>query len=227
MNAPYDNRTENTRKRIMGNRKNYVVNRYYKSAEGNFYYYINSRGYLHVVKPCKIIEDGKISHYEIVDYLLKVDDTISETKCGGFYKTKEDCITAIESNLANEEKRKTITSGKYTFNIVKTIPDGYFIWNIGESMIDGYLPLCRLKAGNLQPFDDAREIDTDTLKAIETDEAQNILAAISGGEDNVIKMLKYINKYKKSKPGTYEYIKVKQMEKVLPIMLKIEGLITD
>ena len=100
MISPYDMRTENTRSRIMGNRNNYYVNKYYKSAEGNFYFYINQKGYYHIVKPCKIKYDGKFSHYEICDYILTKEDTVKETKSYGCYETREDCIVAIEKNMA-------------------------------------------------------------------------------------------------------------------------------
>ena len=40
---PYDYRTEKTRDRIYGDRMSYYPNKYYKSAEGNFYYYINTK----------------------------------------------------------------------------------------------------------------------------------------------------------------------------------------
>lgn len=102
MNSPYDVRTENTRNRIMGKRRSYYENKYYKSAEGNFYFYINRKGYYHIIKPCKIKYNGEFSHYEICDYLLTLEDTIKETKCGGYYATKEDCIASIEQNMAKD-----------------------------------------------------------------------------------------------------------------------------
>jgi len=104
MLSPYDSRTEVTRNRILGEDRqmyfSYHPNKYYRSAEGNFYFYINTKGFYHIVRPCKIKYDGEFSHYEIVDYLLKKDDTLKETKCCGNYKTKEDCIAKIEENLA-------------------------------------------------------------------------------------------------------------------------------
>lgn len=104
MLSPYNSKTEETRNRILGkDRQNYFsyrVNNYYRSAEGNFYFYINSKGFYHIVRPCRIKYDGVFSHYEIVDYLLTKDDTLKETKCCGNYKTKEECIAKIEENLA-------------------------------------------------------------------------------------------------------------------------------
>lgn len=92
---------------------------------------------------------------------------------------------------------ETITSGKHTFEIVDHIPGGYQIWNIGKNMVDGYLPLCRLKA--IQPFEGCTEIEPDTLKAIRTDGAQTILAAIGGGQNTIPEMERYIKRYSRSK----------------------------
>lgn len=102
MTSPYDNRTENTRNLIIGDRYSHYENKYYLSANGKFHYYINRKGYIHIVKPCRIRYDGEFSHYEISNYLLTPEDTIRETKCGGYYKTREECIAAIEENLAKD-----------------------------------------------------------------------------------------------------------------------------
>jgi hypothetical protein len=101
MIAPYDKRTEETRDRIMGDRRSYIPNKYYKSAEGEFYFYINTKGYYHIIKPCRIKYDGEFSHYEIRDCLLTKDNILKEVSCGGFYKTKDEVIEAIMENLAD------------------------------------------------------------------------------------------------------------------------------
>lgn len=100
MLSPYDIRTEEIRKRITGNMTSYYVNKYYKSAEGNFYFYINSKGWYHIIKPCRFKYDGEFSHYEIIDYLLTKENTLRESKYIGYFNTKEECIKAIEKNLA-------------------------------------------------------------------------------------------------------------------------------
>ena len=102
MLAPYDKRTEETRNNIKGDRKSYIPNKYYKSAKGNFYYFINTKGYYHIIKPCRMRLDGEISHYEIVDYLLTKDNMLRESSSYGYYNTKDDVIKAIEENLAND-----------------------------------------------------------------------------------------------------------------------------
>lgn len=115
---------------------------------------------------------------------------------------------------------KRITSGKYTFEIVDFVPLGYHIWNIGKNMIDGYLPLCRLKPQ--QPFIGATEVEIETLKAIKTDGAQKILAAIGGGQNTIDEMEKYIKKYRTPKPGTWSYIQKQRMIEALPYMKQLK-----
>jgi len=102
MLSPYDKRTEETRDRIFGDRKSYYPNKYYKSAEGNFYFYINTKGYYHIVRPCKIKYGEEFSHFEIRDLLLTKDNMLKEVSCGGYYKSLDDVIKAIEENLASD-----------------------------------------------------------------------------------------------------------------------------
>lgn len=115
---------------------------------------------------------------------------------------------------------ETIRVKDNVFEVVDVWPNGYEIWNIGTNMVDGYLPLCRISQN--QPFSGGRNIETDTLKAIKTEGAQLILAAIGGGVQTVEAMERYIKRYRNSKPGTYANHKVQQMIKALPYMKKIK-----
>lgn len=108
-----------------------------------------------------------------------------------------------------------ITSGQHEFELVDYVPHGYIVWNIGKNMIDGYLPLCRLSA--CQPFPGGRSIEVETLKAIKTDAAQIILAAIGIGPGTVKEMESYIEKH----PNKWG---VDRMKKALPYMRQIKGL---
>lgn len=114
----------------------------------------------------------------------------------------------------------TIKSGNDVFTVVDFVPLGYKIWNIGKNMIDGYLPLCR--PNPCQPFDGACCIERDTLKAIKTDGAQTILAAIGGGQDTIKKMENYIRRYADAKPGTYAHRQVERIKKALPYMYELK-----
>lgn len=117
------------------------------------------------------------------------------------------------------EEKKTITSGKHTFELVDHIPFGYLIWNIGKNMIDGYLPLCRLSAR--QPFPGGRAIEVDTLKAIQLEGAQIILAAVGYGPETPKEMEKYIIKYENQSRG-YRASAAERMKKALPLMRQFE-----
>ena len=91
--------------------------------------------------------------------------------------------------------KKTIEHNGRQFEIVENIPVNYIIWNIGENMVDGYLPLCELLAPELQEFKGGRSINTETLKAIKTDIAQDILTNIGVyGTQNPIKLQKKLDK---------------------------------
>ena len=114
----------------------------------------------------------------------------------------------------------TIKSGNNIFTIVENSPLGYKIWNIGNNMVEGYLPLCRLS--QYQPFDGGRVTETDTLKAIKTDGAQKILAAIGGGQDTIKKMENYIRRYADAKPGTYAHKQVERIKEALPYMYELK-----
>ena len=113
-----------------------------------------------------------------------------------------------------------ISDGKHTFDVVDFIPGGFSIWNIGQNMIDGYLPLCRLKYP--QPFSGARQIEADTLKAIKTEGAQKILAAIGSGHDTIEKMENYIQRHQNAKPHTWAYVMVQRMQEALPYMKQLK-----
>ena len=112
--------------------------------------------------------------------------------------------------------RKVLEHDGYTFELVEKITLPYFIWNIGDNMPDGYLPLCKLKA--VQPFEGGRSIEVENLRAIKTEGAQVILAAIGGGQNTIPEMERYIKRYKNARPGTYSYRKVQRMKKALPYM---------
>lgn len=103
MLSPYDNRTEETRNKLMGNRVTYSPNQYYKSAEGNVVFYINTKGYYHIVAPCKVNVNGVFSHYVVKDSLLTKDNMLKEVSSYGYYRTIEEVSEAILSNVTKEE----------------------------------------------------------------------------------------------------------------------------
>lgn len=110
----------------------------------------------------------------------------------------------------------------YTFEIVEEVPLGYMIWNIGHCMADGYLPLCRISRHQRWPG--GRQIETDTLKAIRTDAAQDILAAVGGpGIYTLSDMERYVEKHRNSK-DPYTRDVVQRCKKAIPAMRNIKGI---
>lgn len=99
MVSPYDYRTEEIRKKILGNKKSYISNKYYKSAEGDFYYYINTKGYYHIITPRKVKFNGNF-FYEIVDYLLTKDNMLKEISNYGNFDNIKDLVKTIETDLS-------------------------------------------------------------------------------------------------------------------------------
>lgn len=72
---PYNHRTKETIDKIMKILDNtWVTNKIYE-YEGRFYFYINQRNYLHILKPNRVKIDNK-SFYEMEDWLLKPDNTL-------------------------------------------------------------------------------------------------------------------------------------------------------
>lgn len=116
--------------------------------------------------------------------------------------------------------KEIIVHNGNVFEIVEEFPLGYDIWNIGKNMLDGYLPLCRLSSH--QPFDGARNIETDTLKAIKCAGAQVILDAIHGGTNTLDAMERYVKRHQHAKPGSYAHEKVQKIKKALPFMQQIK-----
>lgn len=110
---------------------------------------------------------------------------------------------------------ETIVSGNYTFTIVDEVPLGYEIWNIGKHMVDGYLPFCRILPG------EGRRVEIDTLKAIKTEGAQTILAAIGAGHKTIAEMESFIEENRDKHPLTWEYAQVQKMYKALPFMRQL------
>lgn len=85
-----------TKEAITSGVENIYINTIYE-GNSNFYWYINSKGYLHVVQPLKINFMGEFSHFEIIDYLLNNRNTLKETCRCGYFKTAEEAIEYIKN----------------------------------------------------------------------------------------------------------------------------------
>lgn len=74
----------------------YYINTIYKNEENGFYWYENSRGYIHVlkVKPMTA-EGGRVVYYAIEDSMLKADGMLKH-ETHGFLRTVEDAEQIIK-----------------------------------------------------------------------------------------------------------------------------------
>ena len=81
--------------------------------------------------------------------------------------------------------------GEHRYEVVDAIPPGYVVWNISNPP-EGYLPLAKPKFE--QPFPGGRDIEPDTLKAIATDGAKEIIRAVTRGYKTAAKMRRCIER---------------------------------
>ena len=111
----------------------------------------------------------------------------------------------------------TITDTNLTFQVVDTIPAGYEVWNIGNHMPAGYIPVCQLSPR--RPFDGLYDVDTRTLKAVKTPDAEHILRAAARGFKTIYAMESYITNCSNSDWLHEENLSV--LEKAIPAMRQI------
>ena len=119
-----------------------------------------------------------------------------------------------EGNILIVENRNGINR----YELVDEVPLGYEIWNIGANMAPGYLPFCRLCA--TQPFEGARNIEADTLKAIKIDGAEKVLKAAHYGK-TVAEMEKYVMRFAGVDDEDVQY-KVRIFAAAIPVMKRIK-----
>lgn len=114
-----------------------------------------------------------------------------------------------------------IAHGKDTYEVVDEIPVGYTIWNIGKHAPEGYLPLCR--PAREQPFEGARSIDADALKAIKVEGAEEIMKAFGRGEETLDEFEQYVSRNKNSEHCDIKH-RVELYERAIPYMKRVKGI---
>ena len=91
----YDNRTVKTIAGITEG-KQHCINTVYHNEKYNFYWYLNSKGYYHVLKVKAMRYEGRVIYFTVEDMTLKPNDTLSSKNCGN-YQTESEVIKIIES----------------------------------------------------------------------------------------------------------------------------------
>lgn len=89
-----------TMEKIKGTITVYIPNKVYKNAKYNLYWFINSKGYMHVLKPCRVTLDGKLLYYAIEDNLLTTDNMVQSKGSNGNYTTIQEVIEELERRIA-------------------------------------------------------------------------------------------------------------------------------
>ena len=74
----YSGKALETMEKIMGSVKSYYPNKVYKNEQYNIYWFINSKGYMHVLRLSKVNINGKISGYAINDFMLTKDNMLDD-----------------------------------------------------------------------------------------------------------------------------------------------------
>ena len=98
----YSDTTLTTIEKIKGAITAYIPNKVYKNVEYNLYWFINLKGYMHILKPCKVTLDGKLLYYAIEDNLLTSDNMVQSKGNNGNYTTIQAVIEELERRLHDE-----------------------------------------------------------------------------------------------------------------------------
>lgn len=95
----YINEAEDTYIRITNNINQYSPNQSYYNKKEKIYFYINTKGYLHILHFTK---DKTFNNFVIIDYMLTKDNMIKEKDLIILDKTKQSVIDYIEGLEAIE-----------------------------------------------------------------------------------------------------------------------------
>lgn len=118
--------------------------------------------------------------------------------------------------------KEIIRNENNAFEVVDTFPVGYKVWNIGaHNMPAGYLPLCKPKWS--QSLGGFYKVEADSLKAMRTDYAAEILNAVGCGAGTVAEMQDFLKKHAKAKEGTYAARCCNRIITALPYLQELEA----
>ena len=97
----YSGESLKTMEKIMGNVRSYYSNHTYKNNQYNIYWFINSKGYLHVLRPATEKMNGRILNYTIKDFMLTKDNMLQDKGVLHRFSTIEEVYNKMEE-LINE-----------------------------------------------------------------------------------------------------------------------------
>lgn len=101
MTGVYSGESLKTMEKIMDNVRSYYPNQAYKNNQYNIYWFINSKGYLHVLRPSIEKMNGRIINYIIKDFMLTKDNMLQDKGVLHRFGTIEEVCNKMEE-LINE-----------------------------------------------------------------------------------------------------------------------------
>jgi len=78
-----------TYERIQEGHEAIIINKVYESKTANCLFFVNSKGFLHVLRPATVKFNGTITGYCLIDYMLTKDNKIQEKSRTKEQKTPE------------------------------------------------------------------------------------------------------------------------------------------
>lgn len=97
----YSGESLKTMEKIMDNVRSYYSNQTYKNKQYNIYWFINSKGYLHILRPATEKLNDRILNYTIKDFMLTKDNMIQDKGVLYRFNTIEEVANKMEE-LINE-----------------------------------------------------------------------------------------------------------------------------
>lgn len=97
MVGKYSGETLATMEKVKNDVVAYIPNKVYKNQIHNIFWFINSHGYMHILRPTAVRIDGKILYYAIEDYLLTKDNMMESKGWNGNYKSVQAVIDELEN----------------------------------------------------------------------------------------------------------------------------------
>ena len=97
----YSGESLKTMEKIMDNVRSYYPNQTYKNNQYNIYWFINSKGYLHVLRPSIEKMNGRIINYIIKDFMLTKDNMLQDKGVLYRFNTIEEVYDNLQG-LINE-----------------------------------------------------------------------------------------------------------------------------
>ncbi len=96
----YSGESLTTYEKIMDGMRVYTPNKVYKNGKHSIYYFVNTHGYMHILKPYTVKMDGKVLYYSIEDCLLTKNNMLQSKGWNGEFASIQEVIEELEYRIA-------------------------------------------------------------------------------------------------------------------------------